>query len=112
MGGRDRRGGLRSSYWNRVAILLTYDEGGGWYDHVAPPVFDYFGPGSRVPALLISPYARRGYIAHETYDHTSILKLIEWRFGLEPLADRDRAARAPLEAFDFGQSPRPPVPLP
>ncbi len=103
---------MQSPYWNRTAILLTYDEGGGWFDHVPPPLVDYFGPGSRVPALLISPYAKRGYIAHETYDHTSILKLIAWRFGLEPLAARDRDARAPLEAFDFGQPPRRPVSLP
>jgi acid phosphatase len=103
---------MRSPYWNRVAILLTCDEGGGWYDHVRPPVADYFGPGSRIPALLISPYAKRGVVAHETYNHTSILKLIEWRFGLEPLAARDRAVQAPLEAFDFGQSPRLPVALP
>ena len=103
---------MESPYWPRVAILLTYDEGGGWFDHVAPPVGDYFGPGSRVPALVISPYARRGYVGHETYDHTSVLKFIEWRFGLEPLTDRDRNARAPLEAFDFGQAPRPPVRLP
>ncbi len=103
---------MRSPYWNRVAILLTYDEGGGWFDHVAPPVLDYFGPGSRVPTLLISPYAKKGYVAHETYDHASVLKLIEWRFGLEPLAERDRNARPPLEAFDFQQPPRQPVPLP
>ncbi len=103
---------MQSPYWDRVAILLTYDEGGGWFDHVPPPVVDYFGPGSRVPALLISPYAKRGYVAHETYDHTSVLKLIEWRFGLEPLTARDRDARAPLEAFDFKQPPRRPVPLP
>ncbi|HEV8672762.1 MAG TPA: alkaline phosphatase family protein [Methylomirabilota bacterium] len=103
---------MRSAYWPRVAIVLTYDEGGGWFDHVSPPVVDYFGPGSRVPALVISPYAKRGYLARGTYDHTSILKLIEWRFGLEPLTDRDRGALAPLEAFDFAQAPRPPLPLP
>lgn len=103
---------MQSPYWNRAAIVLTYDEGGGWFDHVPPPVVDYFGPGSRVPTLLISPYAKRGYVAHGTYDHTSILKLIEWRFNLEPLTDRDRNARVPLEAFDFDQSPRRPVRLP
>jgi len=61
---------------------MRHDEGGGWYDHVPPPIVDPFGPGSRVPALLISPYAKRGYVAHESYDHTSILKLIEWWFGV------------------------------
>ena len=102
---------MRSRYWDRVAILLTYDECGGWYDHVPPPVVDNFGLGPRVPALVISPYAKRGYVAHGTYDHTSILKLIEWRFGLAPLTARDRDARPPLEAFDFDRGPRPPVPL-
>jgi phospholipase C len=97
---------MQSPYWPRLAVVLTYDEGGGWFDHVAPPVADYFGPGTRVPAMVVSPYARRGVVAHETYDHTSILKLIEWRFGLEPLTERDRNARAPLEAFDFGPRPR------
>jgi phospholipase C len=65
-----------------------------------------------VPALVVSPYARRGLVAHGQYDHASILKLIEWRFGLEPLTERDRRAAAFLEAFDFAQPPRPPVPLP
>jgi phospholipase C len=103
---------MQSPYWPRLAIVLTYDEGGGWFDHVAPPVVDYFGLGSRVPAIVVSPYARRGYVAHESYEHTSILKLIEWRFGLEPLTERDRKARVPLEAFDFAQRPRAPVRIP
>ena len=92
--------------------MITYDEGGGWFDHVRPPAVDRFGLGTRVPALVVSPYARRGLVAHGQYDHASILKLIEWRFGLEPLTARDRTAAAFLEAFDFSQPPRPPVPLP
>jgi phospholipase C len=61
---------------------------------------------------VVSPYARRGAVARGQYDHASILKLIEWRFGLEPLTARDRSAAVFLEAFDFNQPPRPPISLP
>jgi len=103
---------MASRYWSRVAVVITYDEGGGWFDHVPPPVVDPFGLGTRVPALIVSPYAKRGVVAHGLYDHASILKLIEWRFGLEPLTERDRRAAVFLEAFDFGQRARPPIALP
>jgi phospholipase C len=103
---------MASRYWPRVALVITYDEGGGWFDHVRPPVVDRFGLGTRVPTLIVSPYAKRGFIGHREYDHASVLKLIEWRFGLEPLTDRDRRAEAPLEAFDFTQAPRAPIGLP
>jgi phospholipase C len=103
---------MASRYWPRVAVVVTYDEGGGWFDHVRPPAVDRFGYGTRVPALVVSPYARRGYVGRQVYDHASVLKLIEWRFGLAPLTERDRRAAAPLEAFDFGQPPRPPIALP
>jgi acid phosphatase len=103
---------MASDYWPRIAVVVTYDEGGGWFDHVRPPAVDRFGLGTRVPALVVSPYARRGLVAHGQYDHASILKLIEWRFGLPPLSARDREAAAFLEAFDWSQRPRPPIPLP
>ena len=103
---------MASRYWPRVAVVITYDEGGGWFDHVRPPVVDRFGLGTRVPALIVSPYARRGMVAHGQYDHASILKLIEWRWDLEPLTARDRTAAAFLEAFDFAQPPRQPIALP
>ncbi len=103
---------MASRYWSRVAVVITYDEGGGWFDHVPPPVVDRFGLGTRVPALIVSPYAKRGIVAHGQYDHASILKFIEWRFGLEPLTERDRRAEAFLEAFDFDQPPRQPIALP
>jgi phospholipase C len=93
-----------SPAWERCAIIVTYDDFGGWYDHVAPPVVDRWGPGGRVPAIIISPFARRGFVDHTLYDHTSILKLIEWRFGLEPLTSRDAAANNMLAAFDFSAS--------
>jgi phospholipase C len=103
---------MASRYWPRVVVVVTYDEGGGWFDHVRPPVVDRFGLGTRVPTLVVSPYARRGVVAHGDYDHASILKLIEWRWGLTPLTARDAAARPFLEAFDFSQPPRPPISLP
>jgi phospholipase C len=103
---------MASRHWPRTAVVITYDEGGGWFDHVRPPAVDRFGPGTRVPALIVSPYARRGVIAHGQYDHASVLKLIEWRWDLAPLTARDRDAAAFLEAFDFAQPPRPPITLP
>lgn len=96
---------VRSSpYWEDVAIIVTYDDFGGWYDHVPPPVVDRWGPGGRVPMVVISPYARKGFVDHTLYDTTSILKFIEWRYGLESLTDRDAGANNLLAAFDFGRS--------
>jgi acid phosphatase len=74
-----------SPLWSSTAIIVTYDENGGFWDHVAPPKGDRWGPGSRVPTLIISPLARRGYVDHTPYDTTSIIKFITRRFGLEPL---------------------------
>lgn len=96
-----------SSNWENATIIVTYDDFGGWYDHVAPPVGDRWGPGGRVPALIISPYARKGFVDHTLYDTTSILKFIEWRYGLESLTDRDKGANNLLAAFDFGQQELP-----
>lgn len=90
-----------SRYWNRCVILLTYDEYGGFWDHVAPPQGDRWGPGPRIPAILISPYARKGAVDHRTYETTSFLRLIEWRFGLKPLAQRDAVAANLAEALDW-----------
>jgi phospholipase C len=103
---------MASRYWPKAAVVITYDEGGGWFDHVRPPTVDRFGLGTRVPTLIVSPYARRGVVAHGQYDHASILKLIEWRWNLAPLTERDRQAAAFLEAFDFSQPARPPIALP
>ncbi len=103
---------MASRYWPKAAIVITYDEGGGWFDHVRPPTVDRFGLGTRVPTLIVSPYARRGVIGHGQYDHASILKFIEWRWNLAPLTERDRRADAFLEAFDFSQRPRPRISLP
>jgi phospholipase C len=74
-----------SSLWPSTAIIVTYDENGGFWDHVPPPKGDRWGPGTRIPAIVISPFAKRGYVDHTSYDTTSIIKFITRRFGLEPL---------------------------
>ena len=71
--------------WQHTVIIVTYDENGGFWDHVAPPAGDRWGPGTRIPALIISPLAKKGYIDSTAYDTTSILKFITRRFNLEPL---------------------------
>jgi phospholipase C len=90
-----------SPYWPRAAVIVTYDEHGGYWDHVPPPVVDEWGPGLRVPTLVISPHAKRGFVDHTLYDTTSILKFIELRWSLPPLGPRDAAATPLLSAFDF-----------
>ncbi|MDH4148639.1 MAG: alkaline phosphatase family protein [Acidimicrobiia bacterium] len=100
---------MLSSAWDSTALIWTYDDWGGWYDHVAPPQVDEFGYGFRTPALLVSAYAKRGHIDSTTLDFTSILKFIEENWALEPLAERDRAAAGLDSAFDFTKPPRPPV---
>jgi phospholipase C len=79
----------KSFIWDDAVIIVTYAGNGGIWDHVAPPKVDRWGPGTRVPAIVISPFAKRHFIDHTTYDTTSILKLIEIRWGLTPLGDRD-----------------------
>ena len=92
-----------SAIWSSTAIIITYDEYGGFWDHVAPPEIDRWGPGTRIPAIIVSPFAKKGYIDHTLYDTTSILKLIETRFNLEPLASRDANAKSLQGAFEFRQ---------
>jgi phospholipase C len=77
---------MASSSWTSSALFLTYDEGGGYLDHVAPPQLDAYGLGFRVPTVVVSPYAKRGYVSGQLYEHASILKFIERRFNLPTLA--------------------------
>lgn len=98
-----------TSSWERVAVIITYDEGGGFWDHVAPPQPDAYGCGTRIPAFIISPYARRGYVDHKFGDTTSVLSFINTRFGLPPLAGRDATSYNMLDGLDFSQKPRPPA---
>ena len=95
----------QSPYWKEAAIIITYDENGGRWDHVAPPPGDRWGPGTRVPAIIISPYAKKGYVDHTPYETTSILRLIETRWNLQPLGRHDATAPDLHNAFDFAQKP-------
>jgi acid phosphatase len=90
-----------SPVWKDSVIIITADEHGGYWDHVAPPVKDKWGPGARVPTFIISPFAKKGLVDHTIYDTTSILKLIEARYGLAPLGTRDRDANNLTSALDF-----------
>ena len=95
-----------SPAWENTVFVINYDEWGGFFDHVAPVVGRDANPlarlrGFRVPCIVISPFARRNHVAHRIYDHTSILKMIEWRWSLEPLALRDAHARNIAEVLDF-----------
>lgn len=103
---------MQSSYWNTCAIIVLWDDYGGFYDHVTPPKVDEYGYGFRVPALVISPYSKRGVVVHTTYDMTSPLALLEKTFGLSPLTNRDAQANAMLDCFDFSQTPLPPLVIP
>jgi phospholipase C len=115
---------MKSPDWNSTAIFLAWDDWGGFYDHVAPPAADQNGYGLRVPSIVISPYARRGYIDHQTLSSDAYLKFIEDDFlggaRLDPATDErpdprpDVRENAPLlgnlvQDFDFGQPPRAPV---
>jgi phospholipase C len=99
---------IGSSAWSSSAFMLAYDDWGGWYDHVKPPQVDRYGYGFRVPALLVSPYAKRGVVDHNTLDFTSILRFIEDNWTLKPLATRDAHAKSIASGFDFAKPPRPP----
>jgi acid phosphatase len=94
-----------SQFWNNTIVIITYDENGGRWDHVNPPKIDQWGPGVRVPAIIASPYAKAGFVDHTQYETTSILALIEARFGLSPLGSRDAADSPLINAFNFNQTP-------
>jgi phospholipase C len=98
---------MQSHYWDNSVFAWSYDDWGGWYDHVVPPQVDQDGYGFRVPALLVSAYARRGYIDHTQLDFTSFLRFIEDNWSLAPLAQRDAQANSIVSALDFTQPPRP-----
>jgi len=100
---------MQGPLWNSTAIFLTWDDFGGFYDHVPAPKEDTYGLGPRVPLLIISPYARSGYISHAQYEASSVLKFIEELFGLPSLNGRDMNANDMLDSFNFTQSPLPPL---
>lgn len=94
-----------SPQWQHMAVIVTYDENGGFWDHVPPPSgpgwSDRWGPGTRIPTIIVSPYARSGYVDKTSYDTTSILKFITRRFGLEPLPGVRANVGDLTGAFDF-----------
>ncbi len=99
----------RSAYWRNTAVILTWDDFGGFYDHAPPPHVDVYGLGPRVPAIVISPYARRGVVDHDLMEFSSVLRFIERLHGLPALTERDRTSDDMMSAFDFTQDPRPPL---
>ena len=90
-----------SQYWSSTVIFLTWDDYGGWYDHVAPPQVDKYGLGFRVPLIIISPFARQGHIGHTLSDHTSLMKFIERTFGVGSVTQRDAGAADLLGALNM-----------
>ena len=103
---------MQSRYWDSSALMWSYDGSGGWYDNVAPPRAGSAQLGLRVPALLVSPYARKGQVNHTVLDYTSALRFIEQNWQLAPLTSRDARATSLASAFDFTAAPRPPVVIP
>ena len=97
---------MQSQYWQSTAIVLTWDDYGGFYDHVAPPQVDEYGEGFRVPTLVISPWAKHHFVDHTQYEFASFLKLAEETFNLPSLGTRDVAANYMMNSFDFNQSPQ------
>jgi phospholipase C len=95
-----------SQYWKTTVIFLMWDDYGGWYDPEPPAYADYDGLGMRIPLVIISPYAKKGYVSHVHYEHGTILKFVENLFGLARLAASDTRANPPSDAFDFSQQPR------
>ncbi|MEX2202672.1 MAG: alkaline phosphatase family protein [Actinomycetota bacterium] len=103
---------MESPMWRETAVFLTWDDYGGFYDHVPPPQVDVYGFGIRAPMLVMSPYAKQGHVSHELAEFSSVVRLIEENWGLPQLAERDRNATPLLDSFDFEQRPRPPDPRP
>jgi phospholipase C len=103
---------MESPHWADTAIFLTWDDYGGFYDHVPPPQVDDFGFGIRVPLLVISPFAKRGFVTNELGEFSSVLRFMEDNWGLSQLTHRDRDATPLISSFDFTQEPRPADVLP
>ncbi len=96
-----------SKFWDSTAIFVMWDDWGGWFDPVQPIYADYDGLGFRVPLLIVSPYAKRGYVTHVQYETSSVLRYIEDNFDLAPLARSDARATDPAsDAFDYARPPR------
>jgi phospholipase C len=101
----------KSSYWRTTAVIVIWDDWGGFYDHVRPPQLDFGGLGFRVPMIVVSAFARPGYVAHTQYEFASILKFIENNWHLGRLGANDRRANSIGNVFNFAQKPRAYVPV-
>jgi phospholipase C len=104
-------GVMQSQYWNSTAIFITYDEGGGYYDHVPPPVVDGVQLGFRIPLFVISAYAKENYVSNTVMNHASTLAFVDYNWNLPALNSYVAASGLPLDMFDFGQAVRAPVVL-
>jgi phospholipase C len=102
----------RSPIWNTTAIIVVWDDWGGWYDHVSPPQLDRMGLGFRVPMIVISPWAKRGYVSHVQHEFGSIVHFTEMAFGLPSLHTTDERSDALRDCFNFSQIPEKFVPIP
>ncbi len=102
----------KSELWKSTAIVVVWDDWGGFYDHVSPPQLDYQGLGFRVPMLVISPYAKQGYVSHTRYEFGSVLKFVEDNWGLPRIGSTDERAASIVDVFDFKQPPRTFSPIP
>jgi phospholipase C len=109
---------MESSFWPTTAIFITWDEGGGYYDHTVPPseftinhdfTQDLGGLGQRVPLLVISPYSKENFVSHTLLSHLSLLHFIEYNWMLTPLDELAAQSNLPLEFFNFSQAPRSPI---
>lgn len=118
---------ITGGLWNKVAIFITWDDWGGWYDHVTPPIKETWDPstaqrpedrnpqfardpfrfGSRVPCLALGPYAIPGHVSHQENSHVSLLKFCENTFRLDPLTHRDADSNGMTDCYDLTQDPRP-----
>ncbi|MDE1882001.1 MAG: alkaline phosphatase family protein, partial [Euryarchaeota archaeon] len=102
---------MESPEWNSTALVITYDEGGGFYDHVAPPSLDGVQQGERVPLIVVSPYAKEDYVSHTVMNHASWLAFVDYNWGLPALNAFVADSSLPLDLFDLGNSPRAPYPF-
>jgi phospholipase C len=96
----------KGKYWDTSAVLVSWDDWGGWYDHVKPPLLNSYELGFRVPLLVISPYPKRGYVSHVRHDFGSLLRFTEETFGLGSLETTDATSDNLRDCFDFAQPPR------
>ena len=101
----------QSKYWDSTTIFVSWDDWGGWYDHVPPPQVDDMGLGFRVPVIVVSPYAKRGYVSHVTHESGGFLRYTETVFGLPSLGTRDSVSDDFSDCFDYTQPPTPYTPV-